>query len=101
MWRLQNLNTAWTVYQAIMNLRVLDEVTDIHAKSFFDSIFYLFLQSRTIADGAAAGLIAFITKASAFSFFKSRTPWHHADSLWNEHGGKKQQIFRTVENTLV
>lgn len=57
-----------------MNLLVLDEVTDIRAKSFFDSIFYLFLWSRTIADGAAAGLIAFITEASAFSFLNRE---HH------------------------
>lgn len=39
-------------------------------KSLFDSFFHSLLRSRTIADGAAAGVIVFITEASAFCFFK-------------------------------
>lgn len=48
--------------------------TTTFSKSLFDSFFYSLLRSRTTADGAAAALIVFITKASAFCFFN---PEHH------------------------
>ena len=39
------------------------------SNSLLDSFLHSLLRSRTIADGAAAGLIVFITEASAFCFF--------------------------------
>lgn len=39
------------------------------SNSLLDSFLHSLLRSRTIADGASAGLIVFITEASAFCFF--------------------------------
>lgn len=39
------------------------------SKFILDSFFHSLLWSRTVADGAAAGLIVFITETSAFCFF--------------------------------
>lgn len=70
------------------------------SKFLFSSFFHSLLWSRTIADGAAAGLIVFISEASAFCFFN---PEHCGIiqaveamfvKLQNKHGQqKKKDLF--------
>lgn len=57
------------------------------SKSLFNSSsFHSLLRSRTIADGAAAGLIVYITEASAFCFFNP------------EHSGIMQAVCEIIMN---